>query len=133
MHNRTTRALRALLVVAVASQAMACATAPDKVSASYVSPLQYQGYDCDQIRSEMMRVSAKVREVSGAQAKSAKNDAIAVGVGLVLFWPALFFLASSDQKEELSRLKGEYDALQQSAIQKKCPVAEEIEAAKKAS
>jgi hypothetical protein len=130
MHNRTTRVLRALLVGVIAAQAVACATAPDKVSASYVSPLQYQGYDCDQIRQEMLRVSAKVREVSGAQAKSAKNDAIAVGVGVVLFWPALFFLASGDQKEELARLKGEYDALNQAAIQKKCSVADEVAAAK---
>ncbi|MEA3643102.1 MAG: hypothetical protein VBE63_24640 [Lamprobacter sp.] len=43
-----------------------------------------------------------------------------MGVGLVLFWPALFFLAGDDQKEELSRLKGEYEALQQAAIRQDC-------------
>ncbi|WP_156398350.1 hypothetical protein [Caulobacter sp. Root1455] len=118
------------VAVLCASLVSACATAPDKISASYTSPLQYGGYDCDQIREEMVRVSAKVREVAGVQQRQAKNDKWAMGVGLVLFWPALFFLVGSDKKEELSHLKGDYDALQQAAIQKKCPVAQEIEAAK---
>lgn len=43
-----------------------------------------------------------------------------MGVGLVLFWPALFFLAEGDKKEELANLKGQYDALDQAAIQKRC-------------
>jgi hypothetical protein len=44
-----------------------------------------------------------------------------MGVGLVIFWPALFFLASdNDKREELSRLRGEYDALQQSGTMKNC-------------
>jgi hypothetical protein len=41
---------------------------------------------------------------------------------LVLFWPALFFIAGSDNAEELGRLKGEYEALQQAAIAKKCDI-----------
>ncbi|WP_146184209.1 MULTISPECIES: hypothetical protein [unclassified Caulobacter] len=121
---------RILVALICASLVSACATAPDKISSSYISPLQYGGYDCGQIREEMMRVSAKVREVAGAQKKQSNSDAWALGVGLVLFWPALFFMVGGDQKEELSRLKGEYDALQQAAIQKKCPVAQEIEDAK---
>lgn len=106
-----------------------CASSPDRISAAYVSPIQYSGYDCDQVRSELMRVSGRVREVAGAQKQQANSDAIAMGVGLVLFWPALFFLAGgNDRKEELSRLKGEYDALEQAAIQKSCPVAAELQA-----
>jgi hypothetical protein len=106
-----------------------CASSPDRISAAYVSPIQYSGYDCDQVRSELMRVSGRVREVAGAQKQQANSDAIAMGVGLVLFWPALFFLAGgNDRKEELSRLKGEYDALEQAAIQKGCPVAAELRA-----
>ncbi|WP_200241917.1 hypothetical protein [Lamprobacter modestohalophilus] len=49
-----------------------------------------------------------------------------MGVGLVLFWPALFFLAGGDKKDELARLKGEYDALEQAAIQKDCMIASEL-------
>lgn len=117
------------MVAALAACAVAmsgCATSPDKVSAQYVSPLQYGNLSCDQIREEMVRVSAHVREVAGVQQRKHNNDAVAMGVGLVLFWPALFFMVGGDKKEELGRLKGEYDALDQAAIQKDCPVAKEV-------
>ena len=122
--------MRTIVTAALcASLLVGCASSPDKISAAYVSPIQYSGYDCDQIRAELVRVSGRVREVAGAQKQQANSDAIAMGVGLVLFWPALFFLAGgNDRKEELSRLKGEYDALEQAAIQKGCPVAAELRA-----
>jgi hypothetical protein len=43
-----------------------------------------------------------------------------MGVGLVLLWPALFFLAGDDQKKQLASLKGEYEALHQAAIRQDC-------------
>lgn len=109
---------------------VACASKSDNISAAYVSPLQYQGYNCNQIRSELTRVSRRVNEVAGVQDHQASKDSVALGVGLVLFWPALFFMIGKDQKEELSRLKGEYEALEQAAIQKECDVAKEIDAAR---
>lgn len=121
--------MRTIVTAALCASILAgCASSPDKISAAYVSPIQYSNYDCDQVRSELMRVSSKVREVAGAQQKQANNDAIAMGVALVVFWPALFFIGGNDRKEELSRLKGEYDALEQAAIQKSCPVAAELKA-----
>lgn len=113
--------INAFVASCAALSLAACATAPDKISASYVSPLQYQGYDCNQIRVELVRIGQRVDEVTGHQRRQASNDAWAMGVGLVLFWPALFFLAGgNDKKEELGRLKGEYDALQSAAVQKQC-------------
>ena len=113
--------IKAFVAVCAALSLAACATSPDKISASYVSPLQYQGYDCGQIRSELVRIGRRVDEVTGHQRKQANNDALAMGVDLVLFWPALFFLAGgNDKKEELGRLKGEYDALQEAAVVKRC-------------
>ena len=44
-----------------------------------------------------------------------------MGVGLVLFWPALFALGGTKEQEaDFARLKGEYDAVQQTMIAKKC-------------
>jgi hypothetical protein len=60
------------------------------------------------------------------QQRKHTDDEIAMGVGLVLFWPALFFLGGGDKKDELGRLKGEYDALDQAAIEKNCTVATEV-------
>jgi hypothetical protein len=108
-----------------------CASKPEAVSANYVSPLVYQPYDCDQIRGELMRVNRHVMEVTGQQQNTADRDAVALGVGMVIFWPALFFMIGGDKSQELGRLKGEYDALEQVAIIKKCDVATELAEARR--
>lgn len=107
-----------------------CASDPDEISGTYVSPMQYQNYNCNQIRQEAGRLTRRVQEVTGQQQEEATGDKVATGVGIVLFWPALFFLADDDKEEELKRLKGEYEAVQKAAIQKECSVAEEIREAK---
>ena|SRR5438045_1773796 len=123
---------RAITIGCVAALLSACADHADKIQGTYVSPVEYHDYSCKQIRQEMMRVSRKVNQVSGVQDRQASNDSVAMGVGLVIFWPALFFLAGHDQHTELAELKGEYDALEEAAIQKNCDVEKEIKAARKA-
>lgn len=107
-----------------------CAKNSEDVRASYVSPLQYANYSCDQLSAEAQRISGRVSEVSGAQDDAATRDAVAVGVGAVLFWPALFFLAGGDNEAELSRLKGEFEAVEKQAIVKECGLAEDIKTAR---
>jgi hypothetical protein len=119
------------IVVVLCFLLLGCATSSKDVSASYVSPLQYQNYSCEQLRQEYMRVNRRMLESAGRQDNKAHNDKVAMGVGLVLFWPALFFLAGDDHKEELARLKGECDAMESCAIQKNCTLAAEIEEARK--
>lgn len=107
----------AAVVVALAG----CATASKDLSATYVSPLQYQSFDCAQLAAEVQRIQSRVSEVGGRLDQAASNDKAITGVGLILFWPALFALGGTKQQEaEYSRLRGEYDAVQQSAIAKKC-------------
>ncbi len=116
--------MKRLIAVALSgAMVTSCASAPDKISAAYVSPIQYGSYDCTQVREEMMRVASHVREVAGVQQQAHTRDQIAMGVGLVVFWPALFLLASGDKKAELADLKGQYEALNQSAIEKHCTAA----------
>ena len=117
-------------VVLLSTFLASCATPPEKVSATYVSPLQYSDYSCTQIKGELLRVNRKIIEITGVQQKEADKDAVAMGVGLILFWPALFFLIGDDKKDELGRLKGEYDALESIAIKKECDVAEELRKAR---
>lgn len=126
MSQRTTEVVSRVLLVMFIS---GCATRPDKISASYVSPLQYEGYSCKQIRGELRRVQQKVGVITGVQNKEATKDAWAMGLGLVVFWPALFFLIGSDKKDELSTLKGEYEALEHVAIQKECSFGQDAKSA----
>jgi hypothetical protein len=99
----------------------ACASKSKNIDSTYVSPLAYQSYNCEQIGREMSRVGLNLSEVSGTQDSTSTKDTVAMTVGLVVFWPSLFFLAAGeDQKGEIARLKGESDALDQSAISKQC-------------
>ena len=116
--------IKSFVVLLLVTFLMGCATAPEKLGATYVSPLQYKDYTCDQIGMEMQRVSRKVAELRGTLDKDASNDAAQMGIGLILFWPALFFLEGGDgvQAAQYSQLKGEFEALEQVAIQKSCSI-----------
>ena len=100
-----------------------CANDPKNISASYVSPIQYEGYTCPQIREEAARLSSKAAEITGVQQSKANGDAVAMGVGLVLFWPSLFFIkGDGSTATEVAHLKGQMDALEQASIKRKCNI-----------
>lgn len=116
--------MRRLLTIGCAAAALAgCATRPDNISAAYVSPVTYQTYTCPQLGEEAQRVSARVAQLTGVQQDKATGDAVAMGVTLVVFWPAAFFLKGDGQTAaELARLKGESDAIEQASIARKCAI-----------
>lgn len=98
-----------------------CATSSKDIATSYVSPIQYQQYDCQQLTSELQRISGRVNQLGGRLDEAANNDKMIMGAGLIIFWPALFALGGTKaQEQEYARLKGEYEAVNQAAIQKKC-------------
>ena len=107
-----------------------CATSSSNVAASYTSPMQYQSYDCAQLQAEAQRIHSRVNQLAGRLDEAATNDKVLMGVGLVLFWPALFALGGTKEQEaDFARLKGEYDAVQQTMIAKKCATAPSTAAA----
>ena len=98
-----------------------CSTASQKITAEYISPIQYQSYDCDQLAQESNRILVRVKQLGVRLDQAASNDKAIGVVGAVLFWPALFALGGTKQQEaEYARLKGEYDAVSQAQILKKC-------------
>lgn len=98
-----------------------CASSANDIGATYISPLQYQNYTCEQIAAEAQRISQRVATLSGQQDQKATNDAIATGVAIVIFWPAAFMISGDSQTAaELGRLKGEFETLEKVAIQKNC-------------
>jgi len=110
-------AILAFTTIALAS----CATKAKKIEAAYVSPIGYEAYSCDQLGLEAQRVSSRAGELSGQQDKQATKDAVAVGVSLILFWPAAFLVKGDNTTAaEISRLKGEMNAIEQVSIQKQC-------------
>jgi hypothetical protein len=111
-----------LVVLSAAIALMGCATSSKDIAPAYVSPMHYQAYDCDQIIGEAERLQLRVNQSGGRLDEAASNDKAITAVGVILFWPALFALGGTKQQEtEYARLRGEYEALQQAAVRKKCP------------
>ena len=130
--------MRLTILLVIVFLTSGCATQPSEISATYVSPIKYSKYDCDQIGMEMDYVSKRTVELYQSLNKKADNDTTQMAVGMILFWPTLFFLEGGDGPEatEYANLKGEFKALHQVAIEKKCEMVlalqspEEIIAAK---
>lgn len=114
-----TRNIAALAVVA--ALVSGCATNPKDIAPSYVSPILYQNLSCEQLAQEAARVSQAAAVSSGAQANQASKDAVMTTVGVVLFWPSLFFIGGDKgNAAEVARLKGEMQAIEQANISKNC-------------
>lgn len=112
---------RLCMSMAILLLATSCASNPDNIEGKYVSPVIYQNWTCDQITEERVRLSREVTRISGLQRENAHADAAMMTVGIVLLWPVLFGLAATkDRKDEVARLKGEYEAVDQAMRQKQC-------------
>ena len=105
-----------------------CASSAQNIAPSYISPVIYpviyQDYDCSQLAAEAQRVTSHAQRAAGVQDEKATNDAVATGVAVVLFWPAAFFVSGGDGQTaaELAKLRGQKEAIEQAAIQKKCGI-----------
>ncbi|MDP2412259.1 MAG: hypothetical protein Q8M26_18490 [Pseudolabrys sp.] len=100
-----------------------CAKNADQVAATYISPVTYEAYTCPQLAEEAQRVSSRAAQAAGVQDSKATNDKVAMGVGLIVFWPAMLLTKGNDETTaELARLRGQMDAIEQTSIKKKCGI-----------
>lgn len=97
-----------------------CSTHSSQIDAMYVSSNKYMRFSCDELYAEQEKIARQVAIIAGKQDKEAVKDAVALTVGLVVFWPALFFMIGKDKKHELSQLKGEYEAIIEAIETKQC-------------
>jgi hypothetical protein len=100
-----------------------CATSPKDIEAAYVSPVPYQAMTCQQLGQEAQRVSAAAAAATGQQQSQANKDAVAMGVSLIVFWPAIFFVGGDKTNAaQVAELKGEMSAIQQVSVAKSCGI-----------
>ena len=99
-----------------------CATQPEELQASYTSEVCYQDWACRNLASEATSIDKRISELHGQLKKKAGDDQAQMAIGLILFWPALFFLEGGDgpQAAEFSRLMGERDAIDRVSRLKDC-------------
>lgn len=112
-----------VVVTALAVMLVGCAKNADQIGAVYISPVTYESYTCAQLGEEAQRVTSRAAQSAGVQDQKASNDAVAMGVGLIIVWPALLFIKGNDENTaELARLKGQMDAIEQTSIRKRCGI-----------
>jgi outer membrane murein-binding lipoprotein Lpp len=110
-----------LVATAAALILAGCASKSEDITASYVSPVAYQNFTCDQLQQEAEGISARAAEAAGQQDKARKNDQVKTAVGVVLFWPVLLFNEGDGRNAaELANLKGQMNAIQSASTKKKC-------------
>jgi hypothetical protein len=115
--------MRKPVAILAALALVGCASKSTEIAPTYVSPIQYQSYSCNQLAEEAQRVATAAATATGVQDHQATSDAVAMGVGLVIFWPSLFFIGGDKTNAaQLAQLKGQMDAIQQASIQKNCGI-----------
>lgn len=100
-----------------------CASSPDDIDAAYVSPLKYKDYDCDQLAMEMDYVGQRTTKLYQRLEDERNADNWQMGLGFIL-WPIWLGLEGGDGPEaaEYAQLKGEYEALRENSVTKKCGI-----------
>lgn len=102
------------LSICFAVMLTACTSSPES-DPTYVSPTQYQNYNCGQISAEMNRISAKIE-----QASQADNENQVLGAAVTAFAIYRGYSFNNNENIALKRLHNQYDILEQTSIQKEC-------------
>ena len=98
-----------------------CASKSSEIAPSYVSPVGYQSYTCEQLGQEAQTVSRRAATASGQQDKIRNDDTVKTTVGVIIFWPLLLFNKGDGQQAvELANLKGQMQAIQEESVKKNC-------------
>ena len=120
----TSYARNAASSIVAAALLAGCASSPKNIKAAYVSPTKYQALSCDQLAMERSAVLYRSNIVYHSLRKRADTDAAVMGVGSVLFLPALFFLKGNGAKAaEFAQLQGDYNVLRLNSEDRGCGIA----------
>jgi hypothetical protein len=99
-----------------------CSTRAVDVRPTPADPADFAAWSCDRIHDEQDLVQQKAADVAYAVDERAGTNILALGVGVTVFWPALFALRPDGiEAADLARLKGRFEALQIAATLKRCP------------
>lgn len=117
------QSLKMLIAGACLTAMAGCANKANEIAPAYVSPALYNSMSCQQLATEAQDVANRAAHAAAVQDKKASNDAVAVGVATVLFWPAAFMIKGDGASAaEVARLKGEMAAIENANRQKNCGI-----------
>lgn len=110
----------AVLVILLGS--VSCAPHSYEIRSADVPLDQYEELSCTEVYAEMNSRLRKLEELGSSIDETAETDETQTAVGLILVWPALFWLEGSDTPEaqEYAQIRGEMLSLEHTAILKDC-------------
>lgn len=108
--------IKMVFAVGICAVAAACAKSPESIAPSYVSPMTYRIYECDQLGEESQRVEAALMQASAQQRQARSDDT----VGVILLGLPVSSLSGGNVADQVAKLKGEQQTLRQVMIEKRC-------------
>jgi hypothetical protein len=69
-----------------------CAKNASEVQATYVSPILYENWTCQQLAEEATKIPGRAATAAGEQDRKATNDKVATTVAVIVFWRAAFLV-----------------------------------------
>ena len=90
------------------------------VEPTYVSPDKYKNYSCEQISEEIERINQRAFKIAEDLKDIDRSNRNIMNIGLISI---LQDVAADDERVELGKLNGEYNALKTVAKQKRCKFA----------
>jgi hypothetical protein len=112
------------IVIIISSLAFlsACTTRPSNITAMSVSPIIYDGTNCDRLKIELTNVEQKISILSGDLEKDANVDTALVIAGFLFvpLWFGTMATGGKAKEQELGNLKGQKEAMKTASIGKNC-------------
>lgn len=121
--------LNSILLATVSLAIAACASTAYDVPAKTVPMTAYNKYQCTELAIEHKRVSLEADVVAERIDQGLLKERFKMGVGVVLFWPALLLIDDqTENHQQLASLKGERKTLSESLKARDCPPNQEAAA-----
>ena len=113
--------LASILLITLSLAITACASTARDVPAKPVPMTAYKQYECTELATEYQRVSLEADAVAERIDQGLMKERFKMGVGVVLFWPALLLIDDqTEQHQQLASLKGERKTLSESLTARDC-------------
>lgn len=107
--------MKKLMIIAAIALA-GCAKKPADIPASYVSPMKYDTWSCQQLAQESARVDDAYTKAATQQEEARSADTM----GVILLGLPVSSLSGGNVAPQIASLKGEQEVLAKAMIRKNC-------------
>ncbi len=93
---------------------------PEKIQSTYIPVIKYRDYSCPELSVKLEEINYKTKAIIPVQETASNVDSVAMIGGLITIFSPIFLMSGGAHDKEISILKGEALAIEQSAKDKRC-------------